>query len=377
MPINKIVICTDGIFPHAVGGMQRHSAKLIEWLCRYPMQLVVLHPHPQKLFQGNEKVTEIQISPVDPKKNYLRECYRYSRRVYAELLKHPDAVIFSQGLSVWYKADEFKHRLIVHPHGLEPFQAIGWKEKLIAVFFKRAFRSVFSKAGTVISLGGRLTDILHREAGKEKVVVIPNAADSPVQIPVRKFPEKNGQVTFLFVSRFASNKGIHILMECIRQLKEEGMEEKIKFVLAGKGPLFEQYSTNYKFNNVQYPGFVKDEDLFQLYAGSDIFILPTLFEGMPTVVLEAMSCGLPVVVTDVGATAELVDNENGFLIEKNNVEELKKAILLFYSKTAGEKEKMSRHSIEKFNSRFTWEKATNRFFELFQKIIQQSGKRGK
>lgn len=364
----KVVFCTDGIFPHAVGGMQRHSRLLIKELAkRADVEITVIHPHRQKAFGSNENIKEEVIQGIDESRNYLLECYRYSKRVYSVLEKYPDHVIYSQGLSVWYNINKISGRLIINPHGLEPYQAISLKDKITGIPFKIIFNYFFSHAAKVVSLGGRLTDILKIRISKSKIAVIPNATN----LPVEELPEKDysGKLQILFVARFASNKGIHILLEAIEQLNKRGYKDKIKWNLGGKGPLFNHYVENFNYENVNYLGFVSDEQLAELYKTNHLFVFPTLFEGMPTVVLEAMSYGMPVIVSDVGATAELVDAANGYLIEKNNVDALINAVVDFLKLPDADKKQLSINSYRKVRENFTWEAIAQRHVELFKSLL--------
>lgn len=370
-PLN-LAFCTDGIFPDKVGGMQRHSRLLVEELVKYSnLNITVYHPHEKEVFKKSGNLTEVLIPEIDIDKNYLKECKNYSERIYNELIKGEFDVIYSQGLAVWFKMEEFTDKLIVNPHGLEPFQAIGLKNKAIAVIYKRVFKSIFKKAKHVVSLGGMLTDILNKNVDPKKIVVLPNATNLPQKISTHQFPDTKQPLKMMFVSRFAQNKGIHILIDVIKKLNDAGYEDSMFFNLAGKGPLYEHYKTNFNFKNIKYWGFISDEDLNSLYASSDCFVFPTLFEGMPTVVLEAMSNKLPIIVTNVGATVELVDKSNGYLIKRDNREVLEKAILDFFGLSKEDKAVLSRNSHQKVKENFTWERVAERHIELFEDVVSR------
>ena len=78
---------------------------------------------------------------------------------------------------------------------------------------------------------------------------------------------------------------------------------------------------------VQFSGWVPRESIVHRYHGADVFVLPSFGEGMPNVVLEAMSCGLPVVATAVAGSAELVrDGVNGLLVPPADVPALSQAL---------------------------------------------------
>lgn len=362
-----IVFCTSGVFPESVGGIQRHSKLLIEALAKTrSVTLTVIHPHTTKrLFDPEFNVQEIDIDFNHAHGNYLLNCYKYSKLVYNQLLNYPDAIVYAQGLSIWYKADKLKGRLIYNPHGLEPFQGQTLRDKLTTFPFRIIMRKVFKNATYVISLGGHLTGIL-KAAGvpSSKIKVLPNATN----IPETVLKTENKKCTFLFVGRFAHNKGIDLLLQAIQELNAEGFESQMHFNLVGKGPLFAQLVSNYKLPNITFAGFADDEQLKNFYAGSDAFVFPTLFEGMPTVVLEAMSYELPVIVSDVGATAELVNSSNGYLIEKNNKQHLKAAIKNFISLSDEERKTMAAQSLNKVNEKFTWKAVAQQHLNLFNII---------
>lgn len=359
----QVVFCTDGIFPHSVGGMQRHSALLIEELARMNViDIVVIHPHEKPVFNGFGNIKEIPLNHKNGKGNYLLECYRYSKKVMNALTEYPDAVIYSQGLSVWHKIKSVKDRLVVNPHGLEPFQTIDLENNLKTAPLRMAFRYIYRHAAKIVSLGGKLTGILEGIAGKEKIVVIPNAVNCG---ELQQRDLSSDKLHLLFVGRFASNKGIHVLMKAVEDLNNGGYKERYHYHLVGKGPLYEEYIKKYNFPNVTFHGFASDEELQKMYVDYDAFVFPTLYEGMPTVVLEAMATAMPIIVSDTGATAELVDSNNGYLIEKDNVRALKWALQSFYTLTPEQRKSLSVNSYNRVKKHFTWPIVAQMHVQLF------------
>lgn len=367
----QVVFCTDGIFPYAIGGMQRHSRLLIEGLSKFSdLDLIVLHPHSsEKIFDNSLYITEIGLESAKTKniREYLINAYNYSKKVHSVIKNYPDAIIYSQGMSVWYGVKDFRKRLIINPHGLEPYQVLTWKEKIITAPYRYIHNYLFKHSTKIVSLGGRLTDILIDELHlpQKKIVVLPNAANAPEPI-IRNY--SNSPIQFLFVGRFAFNKGIQTLVDTILALNKAGYTRHFKFVLVGKGPLFEHFINIYKATNLTFYGSADDSTLINLYKESDVFVFPTLFEGMPTVILEAMGYGLPVIVTDTGATKQLVDETNGFIIEKKNVSSLKYAILKYAELNIDERKKLSETSYDKLKNNFTWQIVARQHYELFKTI---------
>ena len=345
----KIVITTDGIFPFSVGGMQRHSRFLVEGLARNheDVELHVIHPHDELIFSSFENVTEHHLTEYNRHHVYLVDCYRYSQAIADVLVEIDPDVIYAQGLTMWGGIKHWGQITLVNPHGLEPYQAMGMKNRLLAVPFKGAFNYIFKKASKVVSLGGKLTTILESVVSPEKIVTLPNGIDLDL---FQKREREPSEFNFLFVGRFARNKGITHLINVSIRLIQEGHSFKLNLI--GKGPLYESLCARYQgLEWIQFFGFASDEEIGQAYRNCSTFVLPTLFEGMPTVVLEAMASGAPIIVSDVGACKEMVDAENGWIVEPGNEDDLYQAMK--ESLIDSFLEDKSRASVEKAQ-KFSW-----------------------
>ncbi len=362
-----VLLCTDGVFPHMIGGIQRHSRLLAEALASTRMvDLTIIHPHSgMKLFSDDLAIREIALDPERSSGTYLLDCYRYSGRVLEETMRFPTHIVYAQGLAIWKGMHRIKERLIVNPHGLEAFQTLNIKDHLSGLPFRIILRHQFRNAAYVVSLGGRLTNIISEVSGPSSVAWLPNAVELPE--PVQRNYDKP-VLKFLFVGRFAYNKGIDVLIEAAKELHDEGFSNKIEFNLVGKGPLYDSLSSKYQLPNLNFIGFASDEKLSLLYRENDIFVLPTLFEGMPTVVLEAMAHGMPVIVTDTGATRDMVDDHNGIIIEKKSVQSLKAAIRKLVEEGPELRKSLSQSSFNKVSNQFTWQHVAGEHIKLFKTL---------
>jgi glycosyltransferase involved in cell wall biosynthesis len=306
------------------------------------------------------------------KKYYLLELREYSKNVLAELEKRPGDLVYSQGLSVWAGIDQVKDRLVVNPHGLEPFQGLTFMDRLMTFPYRWVFRRIFRKSFRVVSLGGRLTAILQKEGKRDNVVVLPNAVLLHSLPDAALIKQKSTPLKFLFVGRFVANKGIPSLLQAAELLNQSGNESAYELHLAGRGPLFEEMKARFPLPNASYWGFVEDDFLNAAYLEDHVLILPTLFEGMPTVVLEAMAAAMPILVTDTGATLELVGEENGIIIPKNDPVGIAAAMRAMIDMDAGQFEYLSAQSLSKLGRRFTWEAVANGHLELFREMWRSS-----
>lgn len=369
----RVVLCTDGVYPQAMGGMQRHSRLLAEHLARSgKVALTVLHPHPIGIFDPALGINEVHVPDIDRSKFYLRELWRYSGRVAERLDALKPDVILSQGFCVWKGIARFRDRLIVHPHGLEMFQMLTRKEHMLGWPFRAALKHIVRRSAVVISLGGKLTGILQRIAAGSgcHVVVLPNATDVPAVPPDRPATEKHA-VTLLFVGRFAFNKGLDVLMTVAQRLIAEGKPDLVRFQLAGDGPLLARYQRNGLPGNVELLGRVDDVRLATLYADCDALILPTRFEGMPTVVLEAMARARPIIVSDVGASAELVSPHNGYLLPPGDADALYHAVVAFAGRSPDVRAKMGAYSYARVKELYSWPVVAAGFEQLFARVAKR------
>ncbi|MBC8232392.1 glycosyltransferase, partial [bacterium] len=136
--------------------------------------------------------------------------------------------------------------------------------------------------------------------------------------------ELSGNV-ILTVARLVPWKGIDKIIEVVSAIDE------ITLVVVGDGPLesnLKELSVNLGCSaRVRFTSRISRKEVYEYMLASDVFVLNSTYEGLPHVVIEAMSCGIPVIATNAGGTPEIVkDRETGLIIEPNNNEQLKKAI---------------------------------------------------
>jgi glycosyltransferase involved in cell wall biosynthesis len=150
----------------------------------------------------------------------------------------------------------------------------------------------------------------------ERLDVIPYGADLDLFYPAELTEERpNGALRLLFVGRLDQAKGIAYLMKAYERFR--GPETHLTLVgrMAGNGTAFRPYRG--LFNHV---GHVPRPSLAHIYRQADVFVLPTLLEGMPLVVLEAMASGLPVITTTNGAGDIVRHNVDGFVVPTRDVD---------------------------------------------------------
>ena len=149
-----------------------------------------------------------------------------------------------------------------------------------------------------------------------------------------------------------------------------------KLVLAGDGPLRNDLtqlaSTLGIAPSVHFLG--RRSDVPSLLQAMDLFVLPSLSEGMSNTILEAMSCGLPVVATDVGGNSEIIiDNVTGRLVQSENVEELAD-IVTFLFDHPDQLEAMGTASRKHIVDKYSIQTMVNNYEQLYQELHRNSYK---
>jgi glycogen(starch) synthase len=147
----------------------------------------------------------------------------------------------------------------------------------------------------------------------------------------RRRPAQDGAVRILCVGRLEPRKGTDLLLAAARQVCQEN--PRAQFVLVGKDSGCSGKSYREEFESlapelvaaqrVVFAGEVTDDELYQHYADADVFVLPSRFESLGLVLLEALSFGLPLIATRVGGIEEIVhDGQTGLLFDAGSTEQL-------------------------------------------------------
>lgn len=142
---------------------------------------------------------------------------------------------------------------------------------------------------------------------------------------VSSVPEKRFVVGY--IGRLSPEKGLPFLIEAVDDLKREGIP--LEVLIVGDGPMKDELQASIEkrglMGTVRLVGFQSDMDTW--IAEMDVFILPSLTEGTPMSLLEAMAKGKPPIATSVGGIPDVIrDGVNGLLIATKNPESIKDAI---------------------------------------------------
>jgi len=201
-----------------------------------------------------------------------------------------------------------------------------------------------------------------------KIVTIPVMVDLNVFKPIdrrearaRKGFEHKKEI-ILYVGRLIKTKNLKLLLSSFKEVYED--RQNAMLVIAGNGPYeneLKEFASKHNIQGVRFLGHIDHDEMPILMNCADVFAFPSLSEGSPNVVKEAIACGLPVVSTAVGDITEYVKNgENGYIVE-SELRSFTNGIL-----NALENKKVLGHNAVKWREELGIEKAIEKYSEVFK-----------
>jgi len=227
-------------------------------------------------------------------------------------------------------------------------------------------QELINKAKVVTIVSSAVAKELTEYYNVDNPLIIGNGVNEKMFHPLK---EKSDDY-ILYVGRLDYRKGILDLIKAASLLADLDMKNlDMKIYIVGKGPLkmtIEEYTTKNNLKHVFLLGHVSWEELIQLYQNASIFVFPSHYEGLPTVVLEAMSSGLPVVVSDIPAHRDVVENwKNGVLTKKGSPQDIAEKIRLLIENEKLRR-KLGRNARKTIEKKFTWDKISKKFEKIYK-----------
>ena len=232
------------------------------------------------------------------------------------------------GLEIYKMAEELKIPLLVTFHGYDASLLFRYEN------YKKNLKRLFQHS-TVIAVSDRMKEkLIEAGASKESVYVI--RCGIPVEFfnfverePLKDKFSEGKSITFLQVSNFVEKKGHKYTLLAYKNFLSHYKNSRLIF--AGDGILrkkMQKFSVELGIEkNLEFPGVVDEKEVHELMIKSDVFLHHSVTsrigdqEGVPTVIMEAMATGLPVISTFHSGIPELITNDlDGFLVNERDIE---------------------------------------------------------
>jgi glycosyltransferase involved in cell wall biosynthesis len=257
-----------------------------------------------------------------------------------------------------------RYHEIVDPHSLAvKIQALYIYPSLESKLFK-ASRNITAVSRTVANELG--------EYGLDQgeITVIGNGVDEKVFTPSHN-KKRSLEPYVLYTGVLRARKGVFDFIKSAQYVSKEFPD--VKFIICGRGRFLNKLKIFAQRMGPQtkilFLGFVPSAKLIELYQNATLQVVPSLYEGLPTVLLEAMSCGLPVVATDIGGNNEVINSGvNGLLVPPKNPEEMAKGIMRLLN-DAALRENMGIAARKTIEDHYTWARTCDRIMKCYERVL--------
>lgn len=217
------------------------------------------------------------------------------------------------------------------------------------------FKRVVLLSDTVLTLNEGSRQFVLNHCGKASVNLPNFLSDEFIGLALSEKVIEDRISNILFVGHVEEAKGCDVILETAKSFPE------IQFTLLGF--IDDKIKKLGKPDNVFLLGEVSKERVKSEMMKADLFLFPSHTEGFPTVILEAMAFGLPIISTPVGAIPDMIEDAGGVLVPVNDAAAAKKAILFLQDRDL--REKMSHWNKQKVVSDYRSDKILDRLFELY------------
>jgi len=335
MKNKNVVLQITPFFRPDTGGIQTHLDDLCEYLRNNGWYTYVYTYQPLKLkkraskLEKRENLEVRRIAWISGNWANIFENYPLMRFLYltVRLLMHcfwfmffnhkKIKIIHAHGMNAGFVAVVlkifFNKKIILSTHSVYD-RNIGSSKKFVKKFINPVLLNHFDKILTTSD--GSTEELAKQGVKRKKIQRYTHWVNQDIFKPynkekVRKELSLNYKKIVLFVGRLIPAKGVKLLIKVAKELKE------IDFVFIGGGPLSSWIEKQEgKMSNIHYSGKVDNCDLPKYYSAADLLCVPSLCEeGFPRVIVEAISCGVPVIGSNGAGICEAIDKKVGILFE--------------------------------------------------------------
>ena len=369
-----VVVGTRG-FPNVQGGVETHCRQLYPALAMLGVDVTVFTRVPYV----DPNLTEsrgVKLIPVKAVKNKFLEAFSHTSKCLDMARELNPDIIHIHAIGPSFFASKARKvgrcKVVVTHHGPD-YKRKKWP--LPAKLFLRfcEWRGM-KKADKIITLEQGLAGIIQKKFDRQ-ARIIPNGVwifdPTTDESVVKRFGlTKNRYI--MAVGRLVPEKGFHDLVAAYEKVKDQ-LPEGWKVVICGSADHSDKYSSNLEKKaekaGIVLTGYLEPDELRQIYSHAGLFILSSYYEGLPLVALEAMSYGIPYLMTDIKATKTLPLDKERLLIP-GDIDELAAKLKSFTGVNFSEEQKqdMLKHVEEKYS----WKLIAEQTLQVYKDVLAKN-----
>lgn len=279
-------------------------------------------------------------------------------------LLHADAAL-PTGQAAKILSREYTIPYVVHGHGLDVYLNGSYQSSKNVGKIEKACREVYTDASAILGVSQKVLDRI--EENKNNQYVVFNGVDTDKFIPIR---HENKKVKYISVGNLIPLKGHDLTIRAFKKINDE-YPDCSELEIVGRGPLeneLKELSASLGVT-VKFTGYIPYEEVATRMAMSDVFVLPSWYEALGCVYLEAMSCGLPTIGCWENGIDEIVhDGEDGYLVHNKSEDELLEAMRgLLDSRRRTEMGSDARKSVVQG---YSWICSAQKVYDIYEETIK-------
>lgn len=352
------------------GGMEVYTEEIVKALSKKKIQCIII----SRSFANSlnyEKNDNLEVYRVRWFKGFFLRNISFNFFAFMKARKLQFDIILTNGVFATFFANilkKFKHKkVIARPAGI----ATGQPQYNFIVNFllKRIETSAYKKADYVIFLSQQEKEQFSKKLNflPKRYEIIPTGIDlkayektSSSRIKKEFSIRKEHVVTF--IGRLIEVKGLSYLIDSFLNIKNS------KLLIVGDGPLknkLREQADLLGLKNVVFAG--QRHDIKDILKATDIFVLPSVSEGLPVALLEAMASGCACIVTDIGLP--VTNQKNALVIPAKDTYELEKAMNLLI-KNKKLRMKLRREAKLHIKNNFNWDNAVKKYLKIVDELVK-------
>ncbi len=371
-------------FPNVQGGVEAHCEHLYPRLANSDCDVTVFTRKPYVNLKIH-KYKGVNLIPLSCPKNKFLEAFLHTFIGIVVIRKFsPDILhIHAIGPSLFIPLARLLGLKVVMTHHGPDYKRKKWG-KLAKFVLKLGERLGCKWANCIITISGTVSDHVRKKYERD-VTIISNGVTMPEILQsnnsLKEYGLDKGKY-LLSVGRLVPEKGFHDLIGSFNQLltcnsKSQYLNNQFptqdwKLVIVGDSDHEDKYSLQlkekaYRTKNIIMTGFLTGEPLHELYSHAGLFVLPSYYEGLPIVLLEAMSYGLSCIASDIPANKDVGLLAEDRFFKAGDINGLAKKINEFVVKPLSEEEEETQ--LNGINEKYNWDKIAQKTMKVYESIL--------
>ena len=374
------MITTDYFYPHIGGGVEKVVLELSKNFIKNndEVHIVTFNTTNSKKFEIYEGIKIHRINTINLTKfigaqismspSAIYKIYQLIKEINPDIINIHNRFYFTTLCTILLK--RFIHKpIIITLHLGEMKFGNFFLRTLINLYEKTIVRYILKNSDHVIAVSDGVKNHIFTLSKSLDITVIPNGVDLDEfkAKPIDKLDSDLCMVTF--IGRLIQNKGIQYVIQAAPSIITSN--NNIRFQIVGEGPLKEKMLKLVdELNLTDYFSFLGwVPSVREILHQTDIFIRPSITEGMPLTILEAMASQLPVIASNVAGVPELINDFNtGLLIDVGDINSLSEKIILL-SMDPTLRYYIGKNARKYVENNYNWELTSRNNLDLFKKIL--------